>query len=303
MNIRTKILLPMVGLAVISSLSIALIGILNIRNFSKEAEIKEVTVANATILGYKRDLEANIERGTLMAARNPEVIVGLTEFLENGDRKRLVDAVMYIAQYSDIDFYTIMDMSGRVVIRSHAPDRFGDNNADIPHIKVALGGRQAIAYESTAANPIALRCGIPIIHNNRQIGVASAGFDLTSEAFVDKMKDITGSEITVFLGNTRIATTFRNERGERNVGTPGDERITRQVLAGNPFVGPATVNGIHFYTYYAPINDADGKAFGIIFNGVDITETEKQTNGMIMWMVILVAIFCVVAVVIAIYTA
>ncbi|MDR3012313.1 MAG: methyl-accepting chemotaxis protein [Chitinispirillales bacterium] len=303
MSIRYKILLPMAGLAIISSLIIALIGISNIRAFATESEVNEVRTAKTTVLAYKEEIENTIERSTLLAARNPDVIAATLEFLETGNRQKLIDAILYVAQYSNLHSYTLTDMSGNVTVRSLTPDRYGDGQTHLANVRAALEGRTMVAYESTSNNPISLRCGVPIMHGSRQIGVVSSGYDLSTETFVDNMGGYTNSDVTVFLGNTRVATTVKNERGERNIGTQAPETVSRQVLAGNEYMGKLALVGTTMYAFYSPINGVDGTPLGMLFVGTDISNTEKRTSQMIFMMIAIVIIFCVIAIAISLYTA
>ncbi|MDR0306904.1 MAG: methyl-accepting chemotaxis protein [Chitinispirillales bacterium] len=296
MNVRMKILLSIVTVTVLTALVVGFVGVSNARTLVEGAEAKAVTDAKRTLVSYLKNMEEDIVRGALMAARNPLIIEGLAEVIKGGDRQKLVDATLYITQYSNIDFYSVMDMEGTTMMRSHQPDRFGDkSNVALDHVRAAMAGRQLTAYETTAGNPVALRCGVPIMHQGKQIGVMSGGYLLSSNAFVDKFKSFNGNDVTIFLGDTRVATTILNEKGERNVGTKTAENISRQVLDGDEYFGRTKAVGRDMYAHYAPIRGVDGKAFGMTFVGLDITETQKQLRNVIVMMVTIVLIFCAIA--------
>ena len=303
MSIRLKILLSIVLAVVITVLFVVMVSLSDTRTLTSASDDKFVMDANTTIQAYMKDLESSIERAALMVANNPDIAPSLAEFLKTGNRQKLIDATMEIAKYSDADFYTITDMNGKVMMRSHQPEKFGDSNADLDHVKAAMAGKKLTAYESSKNNPIALRCGIPIMYEGKQIGVTSGGYNLGVDKFVDKMKIYSGAEVTMFLGDTRVATTVFNDKGERNVGTKANENVAKQVLAGNDYTGYAEVAGKKMRTYYAPIRHADGEVFGMTFVGIDVSNTEKQVRKTITSMVIIVLIFCAVAVFIGLYIA
>jgi len=101
-------------------------------------------------------------------------------------------------------------------------------------------------------------------------------------AGVDRFAETTGGVATLFArkGNdfVRVATSLKNERGARVVGTalgeshPGYARL----LAGDTFVGKARLFGRDYVTHYRPIKGPDGQIIAITFVGLDFTEGLKN---------------------------
>jgi len=303
MSIRLKILLSIVVTTFLTAIVTGLISISSARSLTTNAEKKSISEANTTLQGYMKDMGSNIERATLMAADDKDLAVGLSEFTRTGNRDKLKAAVSTVKKYCDADILSVIDMKGNVVFRSHQPEKFGDSNADLDHVKAALSGNKTVAYETSASNPLALRCGAPIMLNGEQIGLVSGGYNLTLEAFVDKLKIFTGAEVTMFLGDTRAMTTVLNAKGERNIGTKASENISKQVLGGQDYMGGAIVAGKQMFTYYSPIRNASGKILGMTFVGMDITDSQHQLNVTIINVVISMAVFVALGVFIGLYIA
>jgi len=84
----------------------------------------------------------------------------------------------------------------------------------------------------------------------------------------DKIREITGSSATIFLGDTRVATNILLKDGRRALGTrltgPAYDAIYRQ---GKPFRGEALILGGTYFTAYDPIRDSRGKIIGALFVG------------------------------------
>jgi PAS domain S-box-containing protein len=84
----------------------------------------------------------------------------------------------------------------------------------------------------------------------------------------DKVRDITGSHATVFLGDTRAATNILLPNDRRALGTkltgPAYDAIFRQ---GIPFRGETLILGGTYFTAYDPIRDSRGKIIGALFVG------------------------------------
>ena len=84
----------------------------------------------------------------------------------------------------------------------------------------------------------------------------------------DKVKEITGSRATIFLGDTRIATNVLLPNERRALGTklvgPAYDAIFRD---GVPFRGETLILGGTYFTAYDPIKDASGRIIGVLFVG------------------------------------
>lgn len=96
-------------------------------------------------------------------------------------------------------------------------------------------------------------------------------FNLNND-IVDKVAELTnGDTVTVFVGDTRVATTVKNEDGSRAVGTQASDAVIQQTLnEGKNFYGEADVVGNKYQTAYMPIKDGDGKIIGMWYVGAPI---------------------------------
>ncbi|MBI5622264.1 MAG: cache domain-containing protein [Elusimicrobia bacterium] len=73
---------------------------------------------------------------------------------------------------------------------------------------------------------------------------------------------------TIFQGDVRIATTVRDEKGERMIGTRGAKDVCEQVLdAGRPWLGRAFVVSEWYLTAYEPIRDSRHRILGMLYVG------------------------------------
>ena len=88
----------------------------------------------------------------------------------------------------------------------------------------------------------------------------------------------TGVTATIFVKSAddfiRISTSIKKQNGERAIGTalnrahPGYSRL----LAGQSYVGYATLFGTQYLTQYDAINDARGKVIGALYVGIDVSK-------------------------------
>ncbi len=104
-----------------------------------------------------------------------------------------------------------------------------------------------------------------------------------ADEIVDSLSQICNGKVTIFNGDTRVATTVKNSSGQRAVGTKASEAIINNVInQGNFFVGEATVMGEQHYAAYQPIKDVTGKTIGMLFVGVGVKEMNDMLIDLIL---------------------
>lgn len=85
---------------------------------------------------------------------------------------------------------------------------------------------------------------------------------------VDRIAALTNDTVTIFQGDTRVATTVKKD-GKRAVGTKVSAQVGDVVLKkAQGFYGEADVVGVRYQTAYVPIRDTEGKVIGIWYVGI-----------------------------------
>jgi PAS domain S-box-containing protein len=108
---------------------------------------------------------------------------------------------------------------------------------------------------------------------------------------VDAIKGLVGGTVSVFMGDTRIATNVVRPDGLRAIGTtlgPGPV-YDRVLVEKKPFRGEAEIFGQPYMAAYDPILDRTGTVIGILYVGVKRTEFLRAANTA-QWIVILTTI-------------
>jgi len=72
----------------------------------------------------------------------------------------------------------------------------------------------------------------------------------------------------------RIATSLKNENGERAVGTPlgSQHPAWKSLIEGQAYTGKAQLFGRDYMTRYLPLKDEAGQVMAVVFIGIDFTE-------------------------------
>lgn len=115
----------------------------------------------------------------------------------------------------------------------------------------------------------------------------------------DYLSKICDSKVTLFNGDTRVATTVKDAAGNRQTGTKASQAIIDKVInRGDFFVGKASVMGEDHYAAYQTIKDAAGKTIGMLFVGVSAHDMNEVIREMILSIaleVVVIVILCIVA--------
>lgn len=120
---------------------------------------------------------------------------------------------------------------------------------------------------------------------------------------VDRIKDKTGMDVTVFYGNTRYLTTIVDENGARQIGTTASDTVTDAVLNnGQDYMDDnVDILGTRYICYYIPIlSEADDTTpVGMIFLGQEYQKVVDQVQAAQAGLVGIVIVIELLAVVVA----
>ncbi|MCX5828966.1 MAG: methyl-accepting chemotaxis protein [Deltaproteobacteria bacterium] len=223
-------------------------------------ELKDKAVITAAVLAERQDLVMAVEKGDKAAVQN----------LGKGYVKARQVSVL-----------TIANKDGNVVGRGHS-DKAGDSVLNQVNVKKSLAGQASTGIEEGTVVKFSLRAGNPIRNENLVVGSVTAGFDLSSEAFVDEVKKTFGVECTIFQDDTRASTTIMKD-GKRAIGTKMDNpQVIETVLKkGETFLNVNKILGKNYDTAYWPLKDVDGKIVGMFFIGKDREFIEQTMKGTI----------------------
>lgn len=177
------------------------------------------------------------------------------------------------------DFAAVYDASGNVYWKT---DNY--NLADISISRVGTKGYKGVVNDSVGG--LTLQCAMPFAVDDTE-GVVVVGMHLNENTWLDKTKEETNSEVTIFSGNTRYATTVYDEAGNRAVGTNMSDKVASVVIdAGETYEGTAVILEQNYYVNYEPMKDIDGNVVGAYFSGYSSEESDQLKSSLIFTVVI-----------------
>ncbi len=209
----------------------------------------------------------------------------LESFVEVRDPAALLAHLDRVRRDNRLDFLTLTDARGRVIVRPTNAPHLGDDASPLGPVSAALAGRHVAATEVIAAAWLAdedaalgarVSAGTPGLVMMAAAPVQSAGEPLRGVLYggvllndnheiVDGAAEILFSderfrgevigEVSILVGNHSVATTAR--AGERGTGRPD---------AADPGGSPSRREG--FVGASQPIHDHDGAVVGVLHVGV-----------------------------------
>jgi methyl-accepting chemotaxis protein len=247
-----------------------------------------------------KETSQEVKGVTYLLASRPDMAAGIVA----RDKAKLVEIAKQAQRELKIEFVTIADASGVVVARSHS-DKSGDSVKNQINVQKALAGQGSIGLEEGTAVKFSLRAGFPVYLDGKIVGSVTAGINLSSSnAFVDEMKKVLGTECTIFYGDTRVATTIERD-GKRVVGTKMDNPAVIETVMrrGGRFLAINKILGLDYNTAYWPLLGADGKIAGMLFIGSDRAAIAKTERTILYSALVSSSVVALVAMIVGFFTA
>ena len=224
---------------------------------------------------YLEESAGKTNVAALTMAHNAEVV----DAVRQKDTAALVRLCAPACALYLIDYFTVTDADGNVLARTYEPEAYGDSVLNQQNIKDALAGKVSTYFESGTLIKVSARTGAPVYDpDGKIVGAVSAGVRFDSDSKVEALKNLFESEVTVFYGDTRIATTILID-GSSIAGTALDPAIAEVVLEQKqPYSGDVALHGEKFKTYYKPLLNAENEAFAALLVGIPLKNLIAETN-------------------------
>lgn len=278
LGIRQKLVLYTTLFIAIAVLAVA-VPALYFFTTNMETELEQQTNQgleglNSILEDYKKDAAIY----ATLFSRHPEVV----KAIEARDSAALLRVIGPLAKEAKLDSVTVSDEKGIVIARTHDAKK-GDSVLNQTNVQQALKGTTLAAIEPGTVIKLSVRAGAPVYNAaGRIVGVITPGYNTDRDEIVDKVKQMFGVDITLFLGDERIATTIIQDN-KRVIGTKLNPAIAEKVLGqGQKYAGRAEILGKEYITAYLPLMGQEGKPIGVMFAGQDISKLNVEKSKMML---------------------
>ena len=200
-----------------------------------------------------------------------------------------------------LDVVIVYDKTGKFMAGSDSSIHGGvfDNEKDIQDTLSSTQGIKTIV-EGTDGSLYTYGSAAIRASDGTVIGVVVCSHDLALDKYVDKVKERSNCEVSIFRGDTRLATTLVGDDGERVVGQKASEEVIEKVLdQGGVLETRFTLFGNMYQTTYTPLI-VDEEIIGILFTGVNIDSALQHQANMIRSVIIAIAVsgaLCIVLII------
>ncbi|MCL2224982.1 MAG: methyl-accepting chemotaxis protein [Defluviitaleaceae bacterium] len=301
-SLKSKLTVPIVGAIVVMVLVIVVFVSYETRQLADELTQARLEISSRSVTSKIADIEEATRLTATGIARSYNVINLIEDWNNNEDnraesRQALISYLNIQAADFGVDSFVVRDSEGRVVLRLHSLGQYNDIDNSAAG-NAALAGRTTTSYSSTATMPMGLNTTVPITYRGEIRGTMTALYFLHTDQFVDGLSNIFGAEITVFGGSEgteRVATTVRDDAGNRAIGTTITGEVPDAVLGENR-AKTTSINlyGETYYAFYFPFHNLAGNPIGMFFVGFSAAATEAAVS-MQMMQIIGIGAVCIVA--------
>lgn len=106
-------------------------------------------------------------------------------------------------------------------------------------------------------------------------------YNLTNNyTLIDRVKEDTGLDITLFYQDTRVLTTLTGNNGVRIVGSGAPSVVTKDVLNTGEahFYTKSIIYNSSYFSFYMPLMNSDGGVIGMLFVGKPTAEVDAAVQ-------------------------
>ena len=277
-SFKYKIIIPAVIVIIVLVTFLTVFLSLKFSDFS-DSLVEQKLISNIESLEYYlEDSAIRSQAAVISMMENPDVIKSVKE----KNREEILRIFTPMLDLYRINFYTILDSEGNVLVRVHEPDNFGDSLAYQQNIHNAIDGKISTFFEEGTAVKISVRTGVPVYDTDGTlIGVLSSGMRFDTEEEVAVLKDYLNSDVAVFLGDTIISTSIESN-GQSISGATLDPAIAKIVIENKQeYSCNIDFFGETYKTFYKPLLDAQGEVFAEICIAMPLAEIKSESNNFI----------------------
>lgn len=265
----STIIMAIVSIILIAtSLTISLYSLTRNRQMAKrlnENSVKaNIEMSNTTF----EDLKSDMKVYASIIAGNEE----LKKAIKANNTSKCVEIAQEMSKQLGIDVVTISDKNGIAMARSMQPDKFGDNIGNLPSVQYALAQKEYIGAEANNTGTYSLISSAGIVDNNQVIGAVVAGYELSNNRYVGKLKSATGNEYAIFNNEECKASTSEllSSRGL------SEKAKVETLNKGNQYIEEVYFNKTRYLVVYSKIEAFDGTINGALVSAMSMESVDKD---------------------------
>ena len=294
MNVKFKILIPLIIFTFVCLAALLVTSVVVYNSTLDEAASKRLDVSIKAVEEQIERYKEISRMAAIQLAGKPE----LKDAIKSRNREEIVEIVRGWVDFSKVEYSTIVDENEIVLARTHL-DSYGDKVTSLPENKIIFEQDFYTGVMRTSTAPLVIATSVRIHdEDDKTIGYLLTGFRLDNPEYVDKLKAITGSEVSIFLGSHRISTTIM-QGNIRFTGENADKEASKQVSTGNPYFGIINVANRDILTKHIPLKGPNDIIIGMLAVGEFTTANYEKKDAFLAKALIIALITFILVIVIA----
>lgn len=112
--------------------------------------------------------------------------------------------------------------------------------------------------------------------------------NITASTVMNRVRERSGIDTTIFWHDTRVLTTVVNESGESATGTKASPEVVKEVLleGRDYYSNDVDVNGMKYIGYYMPLQNSSQEVIGMVFAGQSRQQVYDKVFSVLTWFVL-----------------
>jgi len=281
-SLKSRIVFPVFVLLFLVVIGMIVYSARQNRIFVEDVDAKRLDTAVQSIQGYLESYKRQTYAVALVMGNSSE----LSHMVNMHDYENIW---RYISEWQEnfgVHEIIVTDINGIAISNSSIPIQpestfpsifigYREDLSHIPSIIAGLNGETRTLYTSLPSLPssdMVMATISPIVDSsNNIVGSVMVSFNIGTYAFAEYISNMFGVDVTVFAGDTSVATTLVNPNtGLRTTRSPVASHVANAVLErGEHLQTPLNIlNILPYLAYYFPLHGEDGAPVGMFFIGV-----------------------------------
>ena len=285
-SLKSKLIVPIV--AALVAMVVVIVVYVSVQTSTLVSDLTQdrIAVMSNAVTSRLSALEEQMVVITSIAASSYEFLSNLNSWNDGigGEETRqvLLEYLRNTVQGMGVTNIVVRDATGTIIVRTHDGTFETAPDAALNGI-MAMAGESSSSFSSTAVMPLGLNATVPVWLDGEVVGTFGTNYFLSTDDFVDYFADTFGAQVTVYAGNRRVATTFRDDAGRRAIGTTLDDSYIIDLVQAQRQIHIAEqvmFGGNRYYGYFSPLLNAAGNAVGMLYVGFPTESTHAAVNAM-----------------------
>lgn len=136
-----------------------------------------------------------------------------------------------------------------------------------------------------------------LVKDEDKMALTKGGKVISGEYYImDRIKEETGVDVTIFFYDVRMLTTIMDENANRYIGTAAHLLISKKMWdePAASFYDNVEVGNQDYYAYYGPILNQKGECIGMIATATPAGEVQSMIYGTVIWNIVIALIALVI---------